>query len=199
MPTFDVNLDKVVSYLNSDIDWSGGDGESVMYEFYQNYPEYDPEKHDNVKEPPKTVFNQWFDGWVRDLAWQVIDDIEGRVGRDGTINIWREITAPKNWHPASRKHIGVYWSWDKHAAHAHWGSFKSGHVKWLLGAIAHVDQVDWNSTIALNLNPSLGSEEKEIRLYDNVEIVLVSLEKEGRAVDVEKYAERKFAANRGAR
>ncbi len=195
---FDFDNEKILEWITGDIDWSGGDGEMLMYGFYGDHPEYDPEENDEPEEPPKKLVNEWVDGYfdskIYDMAYTLNDLID-----DGYIKIWREITAKKNWKPSDRN-LGVYWSWDKRAADAHWSENKSGYVTWLIESVAHVDQVDWNATIALNLAPSLGEDEKEIRLKEGVEVPIVALWREGKPVAIDEYEGKKYRANpRGKR
>jgi hypothetical protein len=68
---------------------------------------------------------------------------------------------------------GIYWSWDEHAAEAHWGNFATGHVKWRLVADVSSRQIDWVSTLSANANPDM-ADEKEITLRENVPVKLVS-------------------------
>jgi hypothetical protein len=62
--------------------------------------------------------------------------------------------------------LGVYWAWDEHAAEAHWGL--SGVGTYVFRALITERDVDWMQTMFANLWPSLGEEEKEIRLKEGV-------------------------------
>lgn len=107
--------------------------------------------------------------WAEERVYDALSNIEW-LGRHGTIPIWREITAPANWTPDAQ-HPGIYWSWDQHAAEAHWGNFDGGNVKWLMHARVAMKNVDWPATLAMNANPDYESE-KEIRLKPNTPIKL---------------------------
>ncbi len=69
--------------------------------------------------------------------------------------------------------IGVYWSWDHGKAEAHWSS---GTHKISLKALIPYSAINQESTFLLNMNPSLGMEEAEIRIYDEEEIEVVSVD-----------------------
>lgn len=104
---------------------------------------------------------------------------------DNTIPIWRELTVDKNWidHLNSRgKHLGIYWSWDKDAVEAHWGHNTKQKKKYVIESIINANHVDWKNTILLNMDPTLGKDEKEIRLYKNTPLEIVSLEIGGKNV-----------------
>lgn len=151
----DATIERAIANLYHNIDWSGGDGEIVVNEL-AHYG-YEDEEFDRNDPAFRNAFHRW--------AYHRIDDAYGDIDyhiTGDTIEVWREITAPRNWTPANR-HPGVYWSYDKDAAEAHHGSFGSGHVKWLIEAIINVRDIDWVATLAANANPSLGSE-KEITL-----------------------------------
>ena len=91
------------------------------------------------------------------------------------MEIYREITLPAAGIKALQTQgIGVAWSWDEGSAEAHWGQFRQGHSKWLLKAVVNEDAIDWKMTILLNIDPVLGSNEKELRLKDGAKITMVA-------------------------
>jgi hypothetical protein len=79
--------------------------------------------------------------------------------------------------------LGIYWSWDAHAAEAHWGH--GGSCYTFRARVKEMD-VNWDMTIFNNLYPSLGDEEKEVQLNPGVPIQLTGWV-EGRAYDNSKW------------
>lgn len=69
--------------------------------------------------------------------------------------------------------IGVYWAWDKSKAEAHWSNGKHAIS---LKALLPYAAINQESTFLLNMSPSLGMEEAEIRLHDGEEIEVVSVD-----------------------
>ncbi len=91
--------------------------------------------------------------------------------KDGHHICYRMITAPETWTPNDK--IGIYWSWDKEAADAHWGNFDSNNKKWLIKASISKDNVDWPITIVYNTLSSY-QDEKEIRIIDDSKVKIIS-------------------------
>lgn len=120
------------------------------------------------------ALRRWFRYHFTDRIESVYWDIEQRV-QNGQLPVYREITAPVNWQPDPNRHPGNYWSWDEHAAEAHWGSFKNGDVKWLLVGQATLNQIDWVGTLAKNASYDYESE-KEIQLKPGARVALVRWE-----------------------
>ena len=88
------------------------------------------------------------------------------------LKVWRCVTL-ENIQQLKTKGIGVYWSYEEGAAQAHWG--QGGRPYTLEGQITE-NAVDWESTIYANLHPSLGEDEKEIRLKDGAPVKLLRWE-----------------------
>lgn len=125
--------------------------------------------YEDDKLPSDEEFDAWVYDWVGDKAYECYYQIV-HFFRDDNIRGYRMITAPADWKPDQR-HPGLYWSWDKRAADAHWGSFKEGHVKWMLEADIPWSAIDWTTTLAQNVGPS-SEEEKELRVIDGFPIRL---------------------------
>lgn len=160
---------KAAQILTQNIDWSGG-GETVclmLRDYDRSVTEEDCDKGNRK-------FSRALKSWALDRVRDAFNEIDWRL-RDGTITVWREITAPPDWKP-SDKHLGIYWSWDKEAAEAHWGSFQNGHVKWLLTAEVSANAINWPATLAANGNPGY-EEEKEIQLSHDEPIKLLKVER----------------------
>ncbi len=169
------NRKAVADYVNRNLDWSSGDGEQVMEE-YRNDMDLDDEDEDgdHIEVDMSTPeFESWFERWVEgqygEAEWYINEGL-----RSGKITLYRCITAPEDWTPDPNRHAGVYWTWDKQAASAHWGDFNSGHIKWMLETEVIEDAIDWVATLGQNAMPCY-AEEKEVRL------------KEGRPVTITAY------------
>ena len=81
------------------------------------------------------------------------------------LDVYRVVTL-RDIRELKRRGIGVFWSWDESAAEAHWGNFGKGYQKYVIHAQVQESDVDWEATVWVNLDPSLGEEEKEIRLKE---------------------------------
>ena len=71
--------------------------------------------------------------------------------------------------------LGVCWSWDKDKAEAHWGK---GAVLMEVDAVIPWSAIDQRLTFFLNMNPSLGEDEAEIRVMDGAELIVLSVNEE---------------------
>ena len=91
-------------------------------------------------------------------------------GLNFPLEVYREITVP-SLDSIKFDSIGVYWTWDENAAEAHWGQGSGRYVKF--AAEINADIVDWDTSIMCNLDPSLGEEEKELRLFDGASFELL--------------------------
>jgi len=65
------------------------------------------------------------------------------------------------------KDIGVYWSDNMDCAEAHWG--KEGRQMTIQTKVRPSD-IDWEGTLGINMYPSLGQDEQEIRLKKGIPI-----------------------------
>lgn len=152
---------KAAAELRDMIDWGGGDGETVYQMVREDYPTNLPEDYDEGVNTSR--FKRWLRQWSYDEVEVAFDTVR-RLFQGNMIKVWRVITAPATW-KVDQQHPGIYWSWEMHAAEAHWGAFSGGDVAWeIAGEIAFQD-VDWPSTLAGNAHPSY-AEEKEIRLIE---------------------------------
>ena len=113
-------------------------------------------------ETDKECFRRKFPGWCREQITKAFAEIMTHFQGD-KLPVWREITAPADWHPDPHEHPGYFWSYERDAAEAHWGDHAGDDVKWLLSAAVTFDQIDWIATLAQNGGPDY-ADEKEIRL-----------------------------------
>lgn len=162
-------LSQAQQNLIADMDWSGDYGypEMIRQEFLDDTG-YDPDDSSEEAQKAFTDFQQkWAEEQIENVLWNLRDTI-----KRGFVRAWRVITAPQDWDVKSR-HPGVYWSWDKKAAQAHWGEFGNGRVKWRISALIPISSIDWVTTLAMNADPALGEDEKEIRIYDDAPVKII--------------------------
>lgn len=138
---------------------------------YDEYIEDEKNKND-FEEWLKYEFKYKFDN-QKDLYEKMFRNGNGRM------TLFREMTVSKSWIKSLVKpnaKLGIYWSYEEDAAEAHWGYNSKGRTeKALLQISITDDQVDWEGTFEANLHPSLGEQEKEIRLKEGAKIHLEAL------------------------
>lgn len=111
---------------------------------------------------------EWHEDRLRNVMWMLQNLFHNDI-----IRVYRVITAPVTWKPDTQ-HPGIYWSWDKNAAEAHWGDFGIGNVQWEMTADVRFDQIDWPITLVQNAMSDYESE-REIRLFSDAAVPLVSV------------------------
>ncbi len=157
---------KVVAWVKHEIEMGNEEMILMEYRMAHGRDPYDIDRTDITKEG----FDEWLADWVSEHAHDVLYSIRSRF-QGNKLPVYRVITADANWTPEGR-HPGLYWSWDKRAADAHWGDFSGAHVVWMIEGLVTWDAIEWVNTLAKNVCQS-STEEKEIQLIDNgpVEIV----------------------------
>jgi len=145
--------------------------------FIENY-QYEENKTDVDKDEIEETddFKNWFKYELKYLYDDVLDKLNDIILPNNTINIWRMLTVDENWINnliVKGKHLGIYWSWDENSAEAHWGN--GGQKRVTLKSNVREEYVNWDDTIKLNMNISLGEEEKEIRLFKNTPIKIIEI------------------------
>jgi len=159
---------------------------------YQNDLE-DDDFDDDIMESPE--FLEFVQGQLEDSFYEAKYNIE-RTIKNGYITIYRDMTVKSKWFDKleKHKHLGIYWSWDKMSAEAHWGKFDSGHRTIKMVSKIKEKYVDWQDTFELNIHPSLGSEEREIRLFTNTPIKLDAIYVGGKEFDISNIKDKVFRA-----
>ena len=165
-----------------DIDWSGGSGEQVIANYLHDSGDDDDDLYDSdydIGDISKKVdinspsFKSWFARWVEnqygDAEWTIQNKIH-----DGRITLWRCVTAPRDWKLDPERHPGIYWSWDEHAAEAHWGKFDKDHIEWGIEGSVAEHEIDWITTLAKNAHPSF-QEEKEVRIKSGADVKIIKV------------------------
>jgi hypothetical protein len=131
---------------------------------------------DNIDETER--FKDWLGGYVENRYNNVVNTISNEsTFENGRIKIWREMTVDENYVKhllAQGKHLGIYWSFTGDAAEAHWGS-NLNHAVMIETSVLE-NHVNREETILLNMSPSTGDEEKEIRLFKNTPLKIEAIQ-----------------------
>lgn len=151
-------LKQAVKYVYND-----NDDEQMIYHVKWYAEQYGERIEEEDAENNTMKWRRAVKNFLEERVSEIYDKITW-LGRSGRIEIWREITAPKNWKPTDDYHPGVYWSWDQAAAEAHWGNFESGNATWILFTTVPMNFVNLFNTVVKNANLSMGDEEREIEL-----------------------------------
>lgn len=134
-----------------------------------------------------------FDNRLENMRYTITDSYDQN---DGLIECWRTVmyttSGDNDYYVNIMKYagVGIYWSWDKDSAHAHWGH--DGHTITLHGFVS-VEDVDWPMTLQLNAGHL--TEEREIRMLPNSRVMIVGFNDE----TIDKYVklERKIIVKTG--
>lgn len=157
-------------------------GEKDFYEYELNY---------NLEENGEPSVNE-----LKEMAQERIDEIfnhrfdpyhYGEIAeeKNGKLICYREITVPKEnlkaflnavkqgkkYKPKIYSGIGVYWSWDKDVAEAHWAG--KGDAVTLVGLVP-LNAIDLEQTAFANMDVSTG-EEKEINVKEGAKIEIINV------------------------
>ncbi len=189
-----INVEDIVTkkYVD-DLGLDSSSLEGYLYDYkYQNDIDED-EDDDDITETPE--FLQFVQDQLEDSFYEAKYEIENTI-KNGYITIFRDMTVKPKWFDKleKHKHLGIYWSWDKQSAEAHWGKFDSGHRTIKMVSKIKEKYVDWQDTFELNINPTLGSEEREIRLFKNTPIKLDAIYVDGEEFDISKIKDKVFRA-----
>lgn len=184
LPTPDKLVDEkeIINRVFNEIEWDGFAGEQLLDQYCRESGIERDEDESGLSggapfevSPDTEDFRGWFKGWATDLIWDAWGNFSHLFDSQGNATLYRVITAPANWTPGDR-HPGIYWSWDKDAADAHWGDFSDGQVKWRMTGIINMRDVDWESTISMNILPDY-KDEREIRIKEGSPVKLVKVER----------------------
>jgi len=169
--------------------------EGYLYDYkYQNDIEDDEElDDDDIMETPE--FLEFVQRELDSSFYDVQYNIE-RTIKNGYITIFRSMTVKPKWFEKldKHKHLGIFWSWDKQAAESHWGHFDKGHREIKLVTKIKEKYVDWIDTFELNIQPTTGEDEKEIRLFKNTPIKLLAIIDGGKEIDISSIKDKVFRA-----
>lgn len=124
-----------------------------------------------------TRFLEWVKYEVEYKIEDVIDNLKRIIDINNRILIYRNMTISQEWleniiHSGNR--LGKYWSFDKNSAESHWGGNHEYTIR--ITSIINEEYVDWVETVEANIDPNLGEDEKEITLFKNTPLKILSLE-----------------------
>lgn len=196
-----VRIEDIVTKKYIDRELDTPDLEGYLYDYkirelgydWSGMEDDDLPDDEEIMESPE--FMEFIQSELEDRFYDIQDSIS-RITKGGYITIFREMTVRADWEKNLRKHkrLGVYWSWDEHAAEAHWGKFIKDYKKILLVSRVKERHVDWIDTFQLNINPSLGEMEQEIRLFKNTPIKIERLYIRGKEVDISEIKDKVYKA-----
>jgi hypothetical protein len=176
---YDFDSDKLFDEIKNDYNdlYPSNDSEglpafiSKTHPEYQNYKDYliDVVIKQNYEEFAENIYN---------------------IIHKGKLTLFRLITIKDKdeWIKHLQKQgqrLGIYWTWNEESAEAYWDEGKNKHDV-LMSIVIDEKHVDWKETFIMNTSPQY-MEEKEIRLFKNTPIKLVSLNIDGEDVDLEEY------------
>lgn len=171
-------LDELWNYDNMD--------EYIVYEYAIEYNIDYKELEDDEEFLESKELRDYFNYQMEYLCDNVIYTFENDIiNHDDTIDIWRHMKVKPDWKQhllKEGKHLGIYWSWDEHAAEPHWGYGADRSLLAVLESKVNQRYVDWKSTIINNMNP-WQRDEKEVTLRRGTPIKLESLEIDGKQVE----------------
>jgi len=150
----------VIEYYDVDID-------DYVHYYQERYPNMsEKEIKEMVIQELRKEYEDNYDNWI----WKY--KMSGFP-----ITLYREIILSDG---ARYGDIGEYWTDDKDKAESHWGGSWSTDKQDKRRSItlkteAQRDDINWEETIDVNMSPSLGEEEQEIRLKKGIPILITEV------------------------
>jgi hypothetical protein len=160
----------------------------------ENYIECDFEDEEQIAEIKDSAD---FKNYVKyDLEYKFDETVHNLASHitDGKVSMWRVILVKPEWIQHLSQYggrLGIYWSFEKNAAEPHWGEYGKNEV--IFEALINENEIDWKTTIELNVNPTY-SDEKEIRLFENTELNIISIKFNDEYIDMSKFKNKKYFA-----
>jgi hypothetical protein len=185
-----INKDTIKHYIN------GFNNELFMYS-YAKFHKLDPEKM-NVEEWENTEEGRdWINYEIENCFEETINKFEYEIINGDSLSIWRKMRVSNDWLNHLQKQgnrLGIYWSWDPNAAEEHWGyNIPEKFNVVTIESSVNVDYINWIDTIRCNMDPS-SSEEKEIRLFKNTPLKIISLKINNKNIDLSLIKNKLFKA-----
>lgn len=164
--------------------------EKAMDQYDDTYLEeiYEFQYPDNDRADDPEHYKQFMYDYFNDSIDDILADVYDVL--DNETEIYRSIKISNDWtvDNLGDSNLGVYWTYDKDLAEAHWGHNDKNKPKEVLivGEILNKDTVNIEETIMANMAPGLGEEEKEIRLIENKYILIKGVEIDDKFIEVNK-------------
>ncbi len=140
-----------------------------------------------------------FKFWLRNRIWESFNNIliilKNKIRSDGTITIHRAMKVKDNWYETLEKegkHLGIYWTYDEHKPEAYCGNSQPNEA--IIITKVNEKYINWNETILLNMDVTLGYEEREIRLFKNTPLKIERLIINNQEVDITSIKNKVFYA-----
>lgn len=173
----DVDYSEVIdnSYMKDVLSSDNMETFIQIYKIENEYDDLDDLDDDEIEASEK--FKNWLKYDIENRYDNVVNELGYKIKDDNTIDLWRIITVNDNWldHIINNgKRLGIYWSWNENSAEAHWADSSKSNTVVIKTSVSE-KLIDWVETIQLNMNISLGEEEKEIRLFKNTSIKIEEL------------------------
>lgn len=166
----DYDINEVADYAFGAVDWSS-DNSEILWAWCSHADLNAQEVEEEGMDIESVEFQKFFIGWVGDQIDDAVFQIEKHfVGTE--INLFRAISALRDWKPDPDRHPGIYWSWDYDAAEPHWGVFTKSYITWILETKVSYNAIDWVATLGQNALPEYKNE-KEIRLKEGTPVKLI--------------------------
>lgn len=168
-----INQRKIIQSAARECDWSGGDGETYRYyaksELYGD-GDYEGGNQRDIERSAMRIMKEKMENQLYEKIWQY-------ENLQDPIRLYREITINGNsFEEIQRnielKRVGTSWTWKEDFACAHWGNFGNGYQKIVLYTELPSSNINWEYTLILNLHPSLGEDEQEIKVHEGQPITI---------------------------
>lgn len=190
---FDIDMKDIIDdkYVNSIIN----DGTAhILLNHYMDENDLTDKDENEVLDSP-----EFFDFLKSELEKNFEDamlNIGDLINYDtNKIKIHRVITVDDNWleHLQKQgKRLGIYWSWDKDYAEAHWADTNKKNTA-LIESEIDEKYVDWERTLKMNAHFSF-SEEREISLFKNTPLKITNLTINDEEIDTSIFKNKTFYA-----
>jgi len=135
----------------------------ALFEQYQE----EVSKHLSLEKGRAYVIEE-MENMYDEAIWRVEDGLDEE-------DCWRVITAKEGVDPTQLTGLGVYWSYEKDAAEAHWGGSKNQQT-FRFHARIDTENISKSNTVWNNTRTSTGEEEKEVQFYSHSPIYVYDVE-----------------------
>jgi hypothetical protein len=140
-------------------------------------------------------FKNWLYMDVKYKIENFLDKMQYNYIKNHSIKIYRAMKVDENYLEhffKDGKRLGIYWAYEENNAEAHWGVYNKP-VDVIFESIVNETKVNWFETISLNIDPNFENE-KEIRLFKNTPLKIISMELNGEKINIDKLKNRVFYA-----